>query len=373
MARAEHGRRKLNDSLKEGRKEGRKEGQPRNFRQNRCAHRAFFLTEEERTRFVDRLWRVARFSGVEVLAYCIMSNHFHLLVYVPEPPPLSDEDLLARIRVFYTGERLSEILRDWKRIVQSKDDAGRIRFRERFLRRMHDVSAFMKTLKQNSTVSYNCRSAHAGTMWEARFRAREYLPDERCALMNVAAYIDRNPVKAKMVPCPDEYAWCGFAAACRGDSRCIDGYRFIYSFAPLAWSQIREMHEKSIRLVLKELDDECLSGPARKGLSVDEEKMQKARQKTFEQVEESVPRMVPRLLARGSNKVAADILGLLKDGPKSPSELREALGLSSANYLTARYLTPLARAGFIGAVGAESRHSPQRKYGLLPKGRTTVG
>ncbi len=158
-----------------------------------------------------------------------------------------------------------------------------------------------------------------------------------------------------------------------GDSRCIDGYRFIYSFAPLAWSQIREMHEKSIRLVLKELDDECLSGPARKGLSVDEEKMQKARQKTFEQVEVSVPRMVPRLLARGSNKVAADILGLLKDGPKSPSELREALGLSSANYLTARYLTPLARAGFIDAVGAESRHSPQRKYGLLPKGRTAVG
>ena len=85
------------------------------------------------------------------------------------------------------------------------------------------------------------------------------------------------------------------------------------------------------------------------------------------------PRMVPLLLARGSNKVAADILGLLKDGPKSPSELREALGLSSANYLTVRCLMPLARAGFIGAVGAESCHSPQRKYRLLPNGRTAVG
>ena len=83
--------------------------------------------------------------------------------------------------------------------------------------------------------------------------------------------------------------------------------------------------------------------------------------------------MVPRLLARGSNKIAADILGLLKDGPKSPSELREALGLSSANYLTVRCMMPLARAGFIGAVGAESCHSPQRKYRLLPKGRTAVG
>ena len=57
----------------------------RNFKPNRCysriANRAFFLTDEERTRFVDRLWRVAKFSGIEVLAYCFMSNHFHLLVH----------------------------------------------------------------------------------------------------------------------------------------------------------------------------------------------------------------------------------------------------------------------------------------------------
>ena len=48
------------------------------------ANRAFYLTDEERTRFVERLWRVAKFSGIEVLAYCFMSNHFHLLVHLPE-------------------------------------------------------------------------------------------------------------------------------------------------------------------------------------------------------------------------------------------------------------------------------------------------
>lgn len=55
----------------------------RNFKPNRCCHlisrianRAFFLTDEERTRFVERMWRVAKFSGIEVLAYCFMSNHF---------------------------------------------------------------------------------------------------------------------------------------------------------------------------------------------------------------------------------------------------------------------------------------------------------
>ena len=65
--------------------------QLRNFKTNRCCHligriarRAFFLDDEENTRFVERLWRVATFSGVEVLTYCIMSNHFHILVYVPD-------------------------------------------------------------------------------------------------------------------------------------------------------------------------------------------------------------------------------------------------------------------------------------------------
>ena len=63
----------------------------RNFKTNQCchlisriAHRAFFLNDEEKTRFVERLWRVATFSGVEVLTYCFMSNHFHILVHVPD-------------------------------------------------------------------------------------------------------------------------------------------------------------------------------------------------------------------------------------------------------------------------------------------------
>ena len=71
-------------------------------RPSRIANRAFFLNDEEKTRFVERLWRVATFSCVEVLAYCFMSNHFHILVYVPDPRELSDDELLARIRALYS-------------------------------------------------------------------------------------------------------------------------------------------------------------------------------------------------------------------------------------------------------------------------------
>ena len=49
------------------------------------------------------LWRVATFPCVEVLAYCFMSNHFHIFVYVPDPRELLDDELLARIRALYFG------------------------------------------------------------------------------------------------------------------------------------------------------------------------------------------------------------------------------------------------------------------------------
>ena len=64
----------------------------------------------------------------------------------------------------------------------------------RFVERLWRVATFMKTFKQTATMSYNGRRVHPGTIWESRFRAKTCEPDEKCELMNVAAYIDRNPV-----------------------------------------------------------------------------------------------------------------------------------------------------------------------------------
>ena len=37
------------------------------------------------------LWQVAEFSGGEILTYCLMSNHFHVLIHFPEEHSLSDD------------------------------------------------------------------------------------------------------------------------------------------------------------------------------------------------------------------------------------------------------------------------------------------
>ncbi|MFP4157069.1 MAG: transposase, partial [Opitutales bacterium] len=60
------------------------------------------LGAREKEVFRRMLWRVADFSGVEVLTYCIMDNHFHVLVRVPERDrAISDAELLRRFRVLY--------------------------------------------------------------------------------------------------------------------------------------------------------------------------------------------------------------------------------------------------------------------------------
>ena len=73
--------------------------------QNRCyhlvsrlAHRAFFIDDEEKDRAVVLMRRVEEFSGVVVLAYAFMSNHFHIFIYVPSAEEIGEEDTRAACR-----------------------------------------------------------------------------------------------------------------------------------------------------------------------------------------------------------------------------------------------------------------------------------
>ena len=43
-----------------------------------------------------QFWQVADYCGVEILTYTILSNHFHLLVRVPQKTPVSDAELVRR-------------------------------------------------------------------------------------------------------------------------------------------------------------------------------------------------------------------------------------------------------------------------------------
>jgi REP element-mobilizing transposase RayT len=167
---------------------------------SRVAHRAYFLDEDERTRLVDFVRRVAEFSGVKLLAYSVMSNHFHVFVYIGRPEPLSDAEIVRRISALYSDVRFERVMKKWNELAKRPDSPSFRRYRASFLRRMWNASEFMKTLKQRYTMSFNGRRDHHGTMWESRYRVRVKDPAECGMMLAESGYVDANPVNAAKSP-----------------------------------------------------------------------------------------------------------------------------------------------------------------------------
>jgi len=191
----------------------------------------------EKEMFVRQMRRQAAFCGVEVLAYCVMGNHFHLLVEVPEKRALTDVELLRRYRVLY-GKRQPpsapkpEVLEAY---LKEGGEMGR-EWRERLLARMHDLSAFVRELKQRFGIWYNQTHGNRGTIWAERFKS-VLVERSREALSTVGAYIDLNPVRAQLVGDPADYRFCSYARAMGGDSSCRRGYERVFCFER-AWKDL---------------------------------------------------------------------------------------------------------------------------------------
>ena len=88
--------------------------------------------------------------------------------------------------------------------------------------RMYDLSCYMKELKERFTKWYNTRMERTGTLWESRFKSL-LVAGEEGALMNVAAYIELNSVRAGLVDEPQDYRWCSYTEAVAGGKRARAG------------------------------------------------------------------------------------------------------------------------------------------------------
>ncbi len=336
---------------------------------NRMAHRAFFLTPDERSRAIDLMRRAETFSGVIVLAYAFLTNHFHIYAYIPEPATLGDAELLRRIKTLYRGTSLNIILDEWKRLQDEETRQSRIgkpsegfvsrfaAFKKRLLLRMCKSSEFMRTFKQHFTMSYNGRHDHSGTMWECRYVERHHKP-ENPTMWQTAAYIDANAVKAGLATSAENYEWCSFAAACQGDLKARRGYEFIYGKSG-GWNIIRQKHETSIAESLKATFDPDVSG-------AEAESGQTTEFKSLKDPSLECPSRLPIELERGDSSVAMRILTLLTNGPQASKALRSAIGVKSGDYFNRFYLRPLLERGLIVRTIPDRPKSPSQMY-CLPK------
>ena len=189
----------------------------------------YLFDDEAKGVFLKLLQKQAGFCGVDVLAYCVMGNHFHLLVAVPAVSEIPDSELLGRYRLLYGGKNCPassaspEVL---AKLLAANEEEGQL-LRERILGRMHDLSGFVRELKQRFGIWYNHRHGNKGTIWADRFTSVVVEP-AREAMSTVAAYIDLNSLRAELVSDPAEYPFSSYGCASGGQKEARLGYTRIF-------------------------------------------------------------------------------------------------------------------------------------------------
>jgi putative transposase len=118
----------------------------------------FGVVPFDREYFLDLVAKVVRVYGVRVHAYCVMGNHFHLVLDTP----------LAN---------LSEAMRD---------------------------------LKSGYAQWFNTYKPREGALFERRFWHR--IPRHESYVYELARYVALNPVRAGVVRSPEEWPWSSYAA-----------------------------------------------------------------------------------------------------------------------------------------------------------------
>ena len=237
---------------------------------SRIVDRNFRLDDKEKEIFRGMMRRAETFCGVRVLTYAIMANHFHLLVEVPERGAVSEAELVRRMIVLYGRPHVAAVQKQWADWRKSgaeqlvDDQQNRLRLR------MGDISAFVKTLKQRYSMSYNGRHGRKGTLWEDRFKSVLVENGEQ-AKATVAAYIDLNPVRAEIVSDPKDYRWSGYGEACGGGKQAREGLVAVHNSRwleqPGAWKQAAKRYRLLLYVAGEERRDAYVDKVVRPGIA----------------------------------------------------------------------------------------------------------
>lgn len=205
---------------------------------SRVVDRRRVMGPVEKEQFRELMRFYERFSCVRVVTYCLMDNHFHLLVEVPRRPDEapSEQWIVDHVGRCYGSAERADLVNRLDQLRKAGALAEVEAVLDGYRERLWNISAFLKTLKQRFTQWFNRRHDRTGTLWEGRFGST-LIEGGGTALESVAAYIDLNPVRAGVVDDPAAYRWCGYAEALagagRGRRRAVEGIAVAASTAAI--------------------------------------------------------------------------------------------------------------------------------------------
>lgn len=172
---------------------------------SRCVRRAFLFGFDRSTRknfdhrkqwILDRVKALSSVFAIDVCAYAIMSNHFHLVLHVDtdRARQWSADEVIDRWLNLYAGPIVVHRYKaglTLTRLEQDALDSVVVTWRAR----LADLSWYMRCLNETIARMANKEDNCTGRFWEGRFRSQALL--DAAALVSCMAYVDLNPIRAK--------------------------------------------------------------------------------------------------------------------------------------------------------------------------------
>jgi putative transposase len=149
------------------------------------------LGDVEKDHLLGVIKRLSGFYFAEVLGFCVMGNHFHLLVRMHPERSYSEDEVRERYDRRY-GQEKAAALGDDQMVELAK--------------KMADLSEYIKEIKQDFSRYYNKLHRKKGYFWSERFKS--VIVENGETLINCLAYLDLNPIRAGLVKRPEDYRWC---------------------------------------------------------------------------------------------------------------------------------------------------------------------
>ena len=174
-------------------------GVPQHVIQRGVDRQPVFFSDNDCLRYLEWLGEYTQKKGISLHAYCLMTNHVHLLLTAPEA-----------------------------------DDLGVL---------MQDIG--------RRYVQYVNRTYHrSGGLWEGRYKA-SFVQTERY-LLSCMRYVELNPVRAVMVAAPGDYRWSSYRANAFGvENKLITSHEIYLALA----SEVEKRQQLYQKLFVTEADD----------------------------------------------------------------------------------------------------------------------
>jgi REP element-mobilizing transposase RayT len=179
---------------------------------SRCVRRAFLCGKDENTGFdfehrrqwiVDRIKLLSSVFAVDLCAYAIMSNHYHIVIRINQDQAIawSDRKVAERWMQVFTGSSLMQRYLSGINLTTLELEQVTELFAT-WRKRLSDISWFMRCINEPIARVANAEDHCTGRFWEGRFSSQALLDDR--AVLACMTYVDLNPIRAAIAKTPEQ-------------------------------------------------------------------------------------------------------------------------------------------------------------------------